>query len=262
MVQSNRKIPLARRPLPSPEAPAGIRPSVRRLIERVDQSDPAFLFIVAELQRRRRLELGLDEAGVSQAIEEGRSRYVRYMKDQENRRPGRIPPSIVYYIRRGSLIKIGTTRRPLQRFKDLLPDEILAWEPGSQPEEARRHEQFRDLRVSTGAEYFRRDAALDIHMSQIRDAHGMPDPSWPTLSGLTQRPSRARLPDLPVTPQLVSLQDGTRQLGIRLGTARVWVHRGKLCHVLEDSHGVKLYFLSDLRSLSKARRAATGHDET
>ncbi|MFJ6348653.1 GIY-YIG nuclease family protein [Streptomyces sp. NPDC092046] len=230
-----------------------------KLVATVDQSDPAFIFIAMVLHRMRRTGTELNPEVIEQAIAEGRQLHARHLKEEATRNPARIPRSIVYYIRRGPLVKIGTTTRAMVRFRELLPDEILAWEPGGREEEAQRHQQFRDLQVRRGAEYFRRDERLDYHIADLRETHGEPHPRWPTLSGLPQQKRRTRLPDLPDMPLLGTLEEGARQLGIRLGTARVWIHRGKLQHFIVQSDGVKLYFLSDLRSLAaKGRRRPTG----
>ncbi|MCX4596109.1 GIY-YIG nuclease family protein [Streptomyces sp. NBC_01549] len=225
-------------------------------MDAVDQDEPAFVLIAAELQRIRRTGGDLDAETINQAIADGRRKYAQHLQDEEDRRPGRIPSSIVYYARRGKLVKIGYTSKPHKRFGGFLPDEILAWEPGGRAEEAERHQQFRALRLSNAAEYFRRDDALEAHIASVREEHGAPNPTWPTLQNLSRRPSRARLPELPVTTHLVTLEAGTRQLGIRLGTARVWVHRKKLHHVLHDENGIQLYFLSDLKSLANRGRKA------
>lgn len=257
MVQSNHKIPIARPYGLARGESSGMRPSVQALVETVDQREPAFILIAAELQRIRRTGGTLDAEAIGRAIADGRRKYAQHLQDEEDRRPSRIPSSIVYYARRGRLVKIGYTAKPRKRFAGLLPDEILAWEPGGRPEEAERHQQFRNLRLSNAAEYFTRDATLDACIAQVREEHGAPDPAWPTLQNLQRRPSRARLPELPLTAHLVTLEAGTRQLGIRLGTARVWIHRKKLDHVLRDENGVHLYFLSDLKSLASGGRKAT-----
>lgn len=240
---------LSREGRDGPPDESGVRRSVQPLIDSVDQEDPAFMFVAAELQRVRRTGGELDPPTIDEAIREGRRRHARYLQDEQDSRPGRIPESIVYYARRGPLVKIGYTTHPHQRFRDLLPDSILAWEPGGRAEEAQRHEQFRELRITNGAEYFHLDTSMDAHVEGIRAQYGAPDPTWPTLQTLPQKPGRLRLPELCVTPHLVTLEAGTRLLAIRIGTARVWIHRGKLCHVLEDQSGARLYFLSDLKSL-------------
>lgn len=235
----------------------GVRPSAQALIEMVDQGDPAFMFIAAELQRIRCAGIEFDEAAISEAVRVGRERHARHLQHTEDRRPERFPGSIVYYIRRGTFVKIGTTTQPQKRFAALLPDEILAWEPGGRAEEARRHVQFRRLRANAVAEYFRREEELDVHIDSVRADHGAPDPTWPTLTTLTQRPGRALLPAIPIAANLAPLEEGCRQLGIRPGTAQVWIHRKKLRHVLLDEDGKRLYLLSDLKSLKeKGQKAA------
>jgi hypothetical protein len=213
------------------------------------------MFIAGELQRLRRTGVELDAEAIEQAIAEGREKYAQHLNEEELRRPGRIPASIVYYIRRGALVKIGTTTRPQHRFLSLMPDEILAWEPGGRPEEAQRHQQFADLRVSSSAEFFRRGVLLDTHIAQLLESYGGPHPEWPSIGGLIKRSKRMRLPAVPVIPILVTLEEGTRQLGIRLGTAHVWIHRRKLQHTVVGLDGTKLYLLSDLRSLSEKGKA-------
>lgn len=258
MVQSNRKIPIARPYGRAAQASTGLRPSVEERVGAIDQDDPAFMFVAAELQRIRRAGEDLTPDAISAAVNAGRKKYAQYTQDEADSQPGRIPESIVYYARRGPLVKIGYTAQPHQRFRDLLPDEILAWEPGGKVDEAQRHRQFRELRITNGAEYFRRNASLDSHIEGMRAQHGAPDPTWPTLQTLPQQPGRLRLPEVPVTPHLVTLEVGTRMLGIRIGTARVWIHRGKLHHVLEDQSGSRLYFLSDLKSLKSGGRRPAG----
>ena len=89
--------------------------------------------------------------------------------------------SIVYYVRRGDLIKIGTTVDPLTRFATLLPDEILAFEPGGGSEETYRHRQFFHLHCR--GEYFKSAPELLEHAARLRQLYGDPDPSWPTVTG-------------------------------------------------------------------------------
>lgn len=250
MSQISRKIPLAR------EGSAGTRPTVTCLIDVIDQADPAFMFIAAELQRVRRAAGTLDTESVKRAIEDGRSKHADHLQAELDRHHERIPASIVYYARRGNLVKIGTTTRPQQRFAELMPDEILAWEPGTRAVEADRHQQFRAQRITTSAEYFHLDDALRRHIDAVRQANGAPDPSWSTLRNLPQRPTRLRTPELPATPHLLSLEEGCRIAGVRLGTAHVWIHRGKLRHVLKDTRGKKLYLLCDLKSLAKQGKKA------
>jgi hypothetical protein len=230
----------------------GVRRSIRALLNAVDRRDPALTFIAIELQRKRHAKGELTEDDVREAVTLGRTSFDEFRQQLADRRSDRIPDSIVYYIRRGPLVKIGTTTNPRGRFRDLLPDEILAWEPGGRTEEAARHAQFKALRVSNRGEYFRRDATLDQHIRELADRHGAPDPTWPTIQTLEREPTFAITPEPPVAPDLVTLKDGTLRLGIRYNTACVWKHRGKLKPFLEDAEGNPMYLLSDLRSLAES----------
>ncbi|WP_328631998.1 hypothetical protein [Streptomyces sp. NBC_00356] len=235
--------------------PTGVRRSIRTLMDLMEPADPAFTFIAVELQRCRQERGTLTMGDVSAAIDVGRRQFDEHEARLEASRPGRIPESIVYYVLRGTLVKIGTTTSPHRRFAALLPDEVLAWEPGGRQEEVARHQQFLNLRLTSRGEYFRRGEALDAHIATVVEQFGPPDPTWPTLAGLELKPfTAAVLPGPPLRPELATLMEGTRTLGIRYNTAQVWQHRGKLKPFLVDDDGVYLYLLSDLRSLAKGRR--------
>lgn len=90
------------------------------------------------------------------------------------------PDGVVYYVRRGDLIKIGTTKSFLNRMRNLMPDEILAIEPGSYSLENQRHQQFEEQRLGrdqrgTKSEYFHQSRALIDHIRRLRVEHGIPD---------------------------------------------------------------------------------------
>lgn len=83
---------------------------------------------------------------------------------------------IVYYILRGELIKIGTTTRPMKRFAALMPDAVLAIEPGDVELEKIRHGQFEDTRnPKVGNEYFHPQPPLLVHIRALREEHGVPN---------------------------------------------------------------------------------------
>jgi hypothetical protein len=88
---------------------------------------------------------------------------------------------VVYYVRRGSMIKIGTTINMQKRMTAIPPDEILATEPGSYSLEAQRHRQFRNLRVRGQVEWFHAAPLLQEHVLGVRALHGEPDPTLPVL---------------------------------------------------------------------------------
>lgn len=87
---------------------------------------------------------------------------------------------VVYYIRRGKYVKIGTTTNLKNRMRDLMPDEVLAVEPGSYSLEHTLHYDFRDIRLSPDREYFELTEELQAHIDGVLKKHGPPP------SGLSQ----------------------------------------------------------------------------
>ncbi|MFF1547138.1 hypothetical protein [Streptomyces sp. NPDC058291] len=97
------------------------------------------------------------------------------------------PDGVVYYIRRGNLIKIGTTRAFVNRMRSLMPDEVLAIEPGSYSLENQRHQQFEETRFGrdrrgTRNEYFHPSPRLIDHIRSLRAQHGTPDQGMLTIT--------------------------------------------------------------------------------
>jgi len=80
--------------------------------------------------------------------------------------------SVVYYIRLGDRVKIGTTVNMAARMSSLVPDEILATEPGDRQLEKMRHKQFAAQRIR--GERFRLDDELAAHIAMIREHFGPP----------------------------------------------------------------------------------------
>lgn len=93
----------------------------------------------------------------------------------EARDPGLPPPrvDVVYYIRFGDRIKIGTTANPRQRLARLWHDELLAFELGDRLVEHRRHEQFANARLER-SEWFTATPSLEEHVRRL--AAGVEDP--------------------------------------------------------------------------------------
>jgi hypothetical protein len=75
----------------------------------------------------------------------------------------------VYYIRIGDRIKIGTTGNFKERMGDLMPDEILAAEPGDRKLEGMRHKQFAHLRIR--GERFASGEDLMSHITMVREMY-------------------------------------------------------------------------------------------
>jgi hypothetical protein len=88
------------------------------------------------------------------------------------------PPrvEVVYYIRFGDRLKIGTSANPRQRLHRVRHEELLAFERGGRSLEQHRHAQFAAERLER-TEWFARSPALDRHVETVRA--GEPDP-WAT----------------------------------------------------------------------------------
>ncbi|RXS84229.1 hypothetical protein EST92_11770 [Streptomyces sp. TM32] len=249
MPDNTRAVKLARREAKS----AGPRPSVAKLMRLVDPGDPAFFHIATLLKEATESGAELGEEQVLAAVSRGRAALA------EEARIASIPQSIVYYVRRRDLVKIGYTTSAAARFHNLIPDEIMAWEPGGRVEERSRHREFSHLRISKRAEYFHLTSELRRHIGALLSLHGGPDPAWTTLSNLSQRDQpRPLRPDAPQSIELVTVQEGAARLGIRPNTITVWIRRGKLEEVAQTQKGRPLYFLDHMTSLlAKGERRAT-----
>jgi len=81
-------------------------------------------------------------------------------------------PSVVYYIRFGANIKIGTSRKLISRLAQIPHDELLAIEPGDVAHERQRHWQFAENRIH--GEWFEADADLEDHIAHIVEMYGPP----------------------------------------------------------------------------------------
>lgn len=75
-----------------------------------------------------------------------------------NRRPLVTGSEVVYYIRFGDRVKIGTTTHLRNRLSAIPHDEVMAVEAGGRGVEQARHRQFAKLRIT--GEWFRYEGAL------------------------------------------------------------------------------------------------------
>lgn len=80
---------------------------------------------------------------------------------------------VVYYIRFGNRIKIGTSANPRRRLAGLRHDELLAFERGNRQVEQRRHAQFAEYRILR-TEWFDINEALTRHIGVL--GGGIDDP--------------------------------------------------------------------------------------
>lgn len=244
---------------------AGVRRSVAPLLAMVDTEDPAFKQIAAALQSMKTAGVELDEAAIAIAVKLGQQQHRDSLPDSWRKRhntPER--QSIVYYIRRAALIKIGTTVRPYERFSSLLPDSILAFEPGGPDLEAQRHRQFTWCRVAKKGEYFRPAPGLLAHIEVILAEHGAPDPTWPSVTTLGQGTARTRrrpeLPD-PTSGEVATASEGAKLLGMNKSTVAGWAHRGLIQPAGENERGYPVYHVEHMRFLIERNRRWMNHKE-
>ena len=73
--------------------------------------------------------------------------------------------ALIYYFRVGNRIKIGWTRNLAQRIATLMPEEVLATEPGLQRLETTRHHQFAQYRITR--EWFKDCPAIREHIATL-----------------------------------------------------------------------------------------------
>ncbi|WP_405769276.1 hypothetical protein OG539_32755 [Actinacidiphila glaucinigra] len=174
-----------------------------KYLKYIDGDEPAKLAILQVFREYEETEVALTEETAQVAVKLGRLRYQRDVERREyeaRNLEARIaarrsfeklledhPDSVVYYVRRGQLIKIGTTRVFANRMSNLRPDEILAVEPGSYSIENQRHQQFEQHRYNrevpgSKSEYFHPGDDLKDHILELRKRHGVPEQTGITLT--------------------------------------------------------------------------------
>jgi hypothetical protein len=89
---------------------------------------------------------------------------------------GDLPPpriDVVYYLRLGDRVKIGTSGGPRQRIAQLPHDEVVAFERGARMVEQRRHREFAAHPLGT-SEWFAFTGPLRVHVGTL--GAGVMDP--------------------------------------------------------------------------------------
>lgn len=89
-------------------------------------------------------------------------------------------PPVVYYVKIGEMVKIGTTISLAKRLRDMYTGELLAVEPGSYSRETSRHQMFAAERDGQ-RELFTFSEALSFHIEAVLTEHGDP---WRLVSSL------------------------------------------------------------------------------
>lgn len=149
----------------------------------IDRNDPAYPRIVQAICSMLDAGVELTPEAVQIAVllaKRSHSNDPRSKEERRHRPP--VKPGHVYYILRGGLIKIGTTTDLRGRMQALLPEAVLAIEPGGQPLEKQRHRQFVDSKVTGQREWFHPSPELAAHIMAVVSAHGEPPDGLPTLS--------------------------------------------------------------------------------
>lgn len=115
----------------------------------LDHTDPAM--------RERILRAVRGWYGLDKVLAEQRMRYAAK----------RHHDPVVYYMRMGGLVKIGTTASIVQRYETIQPQGVMAIEFGSYELEAERHRQFGHLHDH--GEWFRLADDLGVHIADLRE---------------------------------------------------------------------------------------------
>lgn len=149
------------------------------LAELADVDEPAFGCIIDGIVHAVLEEFDLDDPSVLKAIvDAARRRYERATNprvydraailDQAMRiKAERETKSVVYYMRIGDRVKIGTTIDLDRRVREIRPEEVMATEPGGVEVERQRHGQYGHFR--TTGEWFRLHGSLREHIDTLRE---------------------------------------------------------------------------------------------
>lgn len=129
-----------------------------------DLSEKARIRLGAQLHYLVRLGIEVSRpilrAAIDEAIEHAAAREDAPELDTDE---------IIYYLRVGSLVKIGYTSCYWQRVRSYPPDAVLlACEPGDRALELERHHQF-GASLARGREWFYPTAEVIEHINSLRD---------------------------------------------------------------------------------------------
>lgn len=223
----------------------GLRPSHEQLLQLIDADNPVWPAAAAILREMADAGVEVNEQtyGIAVKLATHRAAIIESRRQHDRRItyvsvPLTAMGSIVYYIRRGDLIKIGTTADPARRFAALLPEEILAFEPGGRDEETFRHRQFDHLRGR--GENFRQAPELMHHIKSMRKMHGAPDPAWSTVANHRKAQKSAAAPD-PADGDVLPASEICARLGVKDGTLRSWVRHGRIKVAGRNDRGIQVF---------------------
>lgn len=120
-----------------------------------DIEDPKVVATVVEAHKRSAARLKLQQAEELAAAKEAHATGAAVPAE-----------SVVYYMRVGNRVKIGYSTNLASRIASVMPEEVLAVEPGGRLLEGVRHRQFAELRVTR--EWFRHESPLTEHIEKLQ----------------------------------------------------------------------------------------------
>lgn len=148
-----------------------------RIFEQVESGSEELRLVLVEIHRLKSLGVEVTQPVADRIIEKVKLR----LRPVPPRPPARPPKprsprgrfsdieqtgAVVYYVRIGNRVKIGTSTNLRDRLQAINPEELLALELGGHNVESRRHRQFASLR--THGEWFRYEGPLAEHIERLR----------------------------------------------------------------------------------------------
>lgn len=140
-------------------------PWARRLSEFIPTSSPYFGRLLLRLDSIHQLGAKITDDIMHDVIMDIHADD-QVKKDRSAKLQAGRKHQIVYYMRIGNRVKIGTTTNLKVRLEAINPEELLCTEPGGHPLEKQRHRQFAALR--THGEWFRLEGELQQHIDGLR----------------------------------------------------------------------------------------------
>lgn len=173
-------------------------------------------------------------------------RRLRHQREEEMRKTKLAEQATVYYIAVRGYVKIGYTTNMQARMGQLMPDAILATEPGDREVEKQRHRQFAHIRGSLGREYFTPHPDLEAHIEAVRAEHGEP-----TITGYPPYKSWHLGEHV-----LLTVKDASKLSQVPVRTIYEWISEERLTFTLPagKTRGTMVN-LPEIEQLAKLRKA-------
>lgn len=153
-------------------------PAVQMMMDRLGEDSPLFGAVALELMLLRRLGTEITQDVMARVLDKVEAAHREQhaiaapTQIQPMRRASRgrfrnvqVDGAVVYYMRIGNRVKIGTSTNLAKRLQAINPEELMAVESGGADKERIRHEQFAALR--THGEWFRLEPPLTDHIAEI-----------------------------------------------------------------------------------------------